>query len=59
MTSALIAMLRECYTDADAFKWLTSPQPQFDGAVALDMIAGGRTDEMVLLLRRTAEGVYL
>ena len=59
MTSVLIAMLRECYTDADAFKWLTSPQPQFDDAVALDMIAAGKADELVMSLRRMTEGVHL
>lgn len=59
-TSALVALLRKFYTDDEAFKWLTLPQPAVRGrAVPLDMIAAGRIDELVLLLRRMDEGVYL
>lgn len=55
----LTALLREFYTDAEAFVWLTTPQPQFDGAVALNMIAAGRANDLILSLRRMADGVYL
>lgn len=58
-TTALVALLREFYTDDEAFKWLTLPQPSFNGAVALDMIATGRIGELILSLRRMSEGVYL
>lgn len=59
MTDDLIILLREFYPDAEAFKWLISPQPLSNGAVALDMIAAGRMDELIMSLRRMADGVYL
>lgn len=57
--AALVALLREFYSDEEAFRWLISPQPLFDDEIALDMIADGRASELVKALRRMAEGVYL
>ena|ERR1700761_9255279 len=39
------------YTDAEAFRWLISPQPEIDEAVPLDLIATGRIDELIIALR--------
>jgi hypothetical protein len=58
-TNELVSLLRQFYTDAEAFEWLTSPQPMFDGAIALDMIAAGRIGDLVMSLQRMSEGVYL
>jgi hypothetical protein len=58
-TRDLIALLRTFYTDAEAFAWLTLPQPQHDGAIPLDIIGDGRVSDLVVSLRRMDEGVYL
>lgn len=58
-TAVLVQKLKGFYTEAEAFQWLTSPQPLFDGAIALDMIAAGETEKLVIALRRMEEGVYL
>lgn len=58
-TTELVALLGEFYTDAEAFVWLTSPQVQLDGATALDTISAGELPDVLLVLRRMQEGVYL
>lgn len=56
---ALMALLREFYTEAEIAVWWHSPQPMFDGGLPPDLIAAGREADLVLALRRLAEGVYV
>jgi hypothetical protein len=58
-SAELVRLLRTFYTEAEAFQYLMAPQPQFDGAIAMDMIALGRMDELILSLRRFEQGIYL
>lgn len=57
--AALVRILRVLYTEEEAFQWLISPQPLFDGAVALDMIAQGKAAHLTAALQGMVEGVYL
>jgi len=55
----LAALLRDLYTPEEVVAWWRSPQPMFDGALPLDLIAAGREVDLVLSLRRIVEGVYV
>ncbi len=59
LNAMLVGMLMQLYTEAEAFRFLTSPQPLFNGVTGLDMIATGRTDDLILSLRRLLDGVYI
>lgn len=56
---ALLALLRDLYTEPEIAVWWRSPQPMFDGKLPPDLIAAGREDDLVLSLRRLVEGVYV
>ena len=58
-TTVLISKLRGFYTDAEAFNWLTLPQPLLHGKVPIEMIACGETETVVNALRQIEDSVYL
>lgn len=51
--------LLEIYDEREIEVWLTSPQPQLDGARAIDLIEGGRAEEVLQIIRRLNDGAYL
>lgn len=63
-TSPDLADIRErlgwFYETTDEIEfWLSAPQKLLGGAVANDLIAAGRADEVVRLLKQLDEGVFL
>lgn len=53
------ALLDEFYTQDEAQLWLSLPHPQLEGRVPNDVIADGRADEVLAILRRLNDGAYL
>lgn len=55
----LIDLLRECFTEAEAFSWLTNPHPLLNHQTALDRIADGNIDDVLAVLQAMVDGVYV
>jgi transcriptional regulator with XRE-family HTH domain len=57
--SAVADTYRKTFSDGEMGSWLERPDPQFDFHSAADLIAEGRTREVLGLLIAIGEGVYL
>ncbi|MEM7498160.1 MAG: antitoxin Xre/MbcA/ParS toxin-binding domain-containing protein [Pseudomonadota bacterium] len=51
--------LAEFYEPAEVRLWLQAPHPQLDGGKAYDLIMEGRTSEVLEVIERLDDGVYL
>jgi hypothetical protein len=57
-TDQLVTLLQGLYDDADAFRWLATPQALLDHATPLQWIEQGRTEALVTLLQSLNDGVH-
>ncbi len=55
----IVSLLGQFYTEAEAYRWLTHQQQLLGDVIPLEMIAAGRADELVQLLRQMQEGNHL
>ena len=53
------AALAGLYTQAEAVKWLQSAHPRLAGRRPIDLMAEGKADDVLALLRRSKEDTYL
>jgi uncharacterized protein (DUF2384 family) len=53
------ALLRRFYTASEAERWLIAPFPLLNGRRAIDLIEAGRTGEVIKVIERLEEGVFL
>jgi uncharacterized protein (DUF2384 family) len=51
--------LQRFYTASEAERWLTAPHQMLNGERAMDMIDTGRTDEVLKVIERLEDGVFL
>ncbi|MCA0433600.1 MAG: DUF2384 domain-containing protein [Proteobacteria bacterium] len=55
----VVTRLRDYYTAAEVRIWLFARHPQLDGARAIDLIASGRTEDVVAVLDRLDASAFL
>ena len=55
----VITRLRDFYSAPEIRMWLFAKHPQLDGARAIDLIAAGRTEEVVTILDRLDASAFL
>ena len=55
----IIDALADFYTPAEVSRWLDAPNPQLDGLTANAVIAAGRRDEVMAIINRLRDCVYL
>jgi len=58
MSEELEKLLLELYTPAEAFEWLFTPHPLFEGKSAINMIFVGAADRVLNALRQVSDGTY-
>jgi hypothetical protein len=56
---ALKLLEQHYYTDDELAQWLIAPHPQFEGLTALQMLSAGRKAEVLAVVQRLDDGVYL
>ena len=57
--SYVVMRLDEYYSQEEGRAWLYALHPQLDGERAIDLIRSGRTEEVIAILDRLDEDVYL
>lgn len=55
----IVAALSDFYTPEEIDIWLDRPHPQLNGRSATALIAEGRADDVMAVIDRLREGVYL
>jgi transcriptional regulator with XRE-family HTH domain len=55
----IVNRLRDYYTAAEIRVWLHARHPQLDGARAIDMIASGKTEDVLTVLDRMDAGAFV
>lgn len=56
---ALNTLEQHYYTDAELAEWLTSPQPLLEGITPIDALAQGKKADVIAIVERLDDGVYL
>ncbi len=56
---AIQGILDHHYTADEALRWLRTPHPQLDGRRPLDLLIGRREPEVLAVLQRLRDDVYL
>ncbi|MCY4169232.1 MAG: LacI family DNA-binding transcriptional regulator [Rhodobacter sp.] len=57
--SYVVMRLSEYYSGEEVRAWLYAPHPQLDSARAIDLIGGGRSEEVIAILDRLYADAYL
>jgi uncharacterized protein (DUF2384 family) len=55
----IVEMLADFYTPDEIMEWLAAPHPQLGGRSALGMMADDRADEVIAVIERLRDCVYI
>jgi uncharacterized protein (DUF2384 family) len=55
----IVGRLEEYYEPSEVRMWLHAPHPQLSGERAIDVIRSGRAEDVLQVIQRLDDGVYL